>query len=329
MKGRTTVPPPAASPRSGPVLGVALLLSTALASASCELSTVELAEVQDVVVAEVYLRPDQDFHQAFLHRTLGRDGVTARVDGASITVRGSDGRVVTFAPANDSSCLVPNGSDHARGTTGGIADTGSCYIAPNQGRVGPGQSYVLEIDLPDGRKLSGSTTVPGDYHITRPAAPICVLEESDIQLVWTRSQGAWAYQADAVFTGLAAGLAARGVADPPDTLRLLGLAAGGNDTTMAFPGDLGIFDRYQIDIEIMRALQQGLPEGARVDVVIAAADRNYVNWVRGGNFNPSGQVRISSLHGDGIGVFAALLGRTRRIETTAPRTEGTAWPRCE
>jgi len=40
---------------------------------------------------------------------------------------------------------------------------------------------------------------------------------------------------------------------------------------------------------------------------VAAADRNYVNAVRGGGFNPSGPVRVSSVVGDGIGTFGSLV----------------------
>jgi hypothetical protein len=60
-------------------------------------------------------------------------------------------------------------------------------------------------------------------------------------------------------------------------------------------------------------------------VVVAAADRNYVNWVRGGNFNPSGLVRVPSVRGDGTGVFGSIVAKTV-VLTTVP--ESTA-PACE
>jgi hypothetical protein len=47
--------------------------------------------------------------------------------------------------------------------------------------------------------------------------------------------------------------------------------------------------------------------------MISATDRNYVNWVRGGNFNPSGVVRVPSVGGDGIGVFASTVTRTFEV----------------
>lgn len=303
-------------------LSGALAGAVALGVLGCELTTVELADVADVVVAEVYLRAGADVHQAFLHRTFpGPDG-SLRVDGASIVVRGPGGEAFVFEPVADHGVCALNEL-----MPEGVA--GSCYTAPDQGRVVHGRSYDLEITLPDGRRLEGRTTVPAGFELVRPVPPTCVLEGTSLEFVWTRSEGAWAYQADALFTGLAPGLADRGVVDPPDTLRLLGLSIGANDTTMTFPGDFGVFDRYQLDLDVLLALQEGLPEGARADIVIAAGDRNYVNWVRGGNFNPSGQVRISSVTGDGVGVFGALVGRGRTVLAPGTELESGEWPACE
>ncbi|MBD0319449.1 MAG: hypothetical protein ICV87_03885, partial [Gemmatimonadetes bacterium] len=63
----------------------------------------------------------------------------------------------------------------------------------------------------------------------------------------------------------------------------------------------------QYDNAALTALQSGFPDGVSVHLVVAAADRNYVNGVRGGSFNPSGPVRVSSVTGDGVGVFGSLV----------------------
>jgi hypothetical protein len=318
----------------------AMLLMAVLAAtvAGCELTSVELADAADVVVAEVYLRagPGDPVQQAFLHRTVADPHGSLRVDDATILVRRADGRTLRFEPAPASGCLpvdvygpAGTGAGGDSGGSAGLDSAGSCYLADDPGFVLPGLTYHLAIDLADGRRIQGQATVPAAFQMVSPAAPACVLGGTSLELVWTRSAGTWAYQADARFTGLAEGLAARGVVDPPDTLRLLGLAVGANDTTLSFPQEFGIFDRFQVDLDVLRALQDGLPTGARADLMVAAADRNYVNWVRGGNFNPSGQVRISSLSGDGVGVFGALV--IRALEVGAPGGEGQAagWPVCE
>jgi hypothetical protein len=303
---------------------VALLVAgLVLAAVACELTSVDLTDTVDVVIAEVYLRPGEDTHQAFLYRTFPADGGSLRVDGATIVVRGARGEMLEFAPASrDDSC--------AEYDFAAAGDGGSCYIAMDpDGRVQAGRAYELEITLPDGRRLEGRTAVPAAFRIVRPASSGCVLESMALELIWTRSEGSWAYQADARFADLAAGLAARGVPDPPDTLRLLGLSIGASDTTMTFPRDFGVFDRFELDRELLLALQQGLPEGARAEIVVAAVDRNYVNWARGGNFNPSGQVRVPSVTGDGTGVFAGLVRRGLVVVAPGDRAEPNEWPSCE
>ena len=76
-----------------------------------------------------------------------------------------------------------------------------------------------------------------------------------------------------------------------------------------------MFDRFDDDLtEALAFLQQGLPEGiALTEVVIAAADRNYVNWERGGNFNPSGTIRVPSVHGQGTGVFGSIVPKSFQV----------------
>ncbi len=54
-------------------------------------------------------------------------------------------------------------------------------------------------------------------------------------------------------------------------------------------------------------------------MTVAAADRNYINGVRGGSFNPSGQVRISSVTGDGVGVFGSLVPLQAAVEAGPAR----------
>ena len=68
-------------------------------------------------------------------------------------------------------------------------------------------------------------------------------------------------------------------------------------------------DHLAAGADLAIRLQGGLPAGSTAELAITAVDRNYVNWARGGNFNPSGQVRIPSLSGDGTGVFGSTVGR--------------------
>jgi len=73
---------------------------------------------------------------------------------------------------------------------------------------------------------------------------------------------------------------------------------------------------------IGRAIAAALTQ-AGAAVTIAAADRNYVNWERGGNFNPSGAVRVASIRGGGTGVFGSMVPLTFTV------TVGGSQPACK
>jgi hypothetical protein len=85
-----------------------------------------------------------------------------------------------------------------------------------------------------------------------------------------------------------------------------------------------VFERFQYDSDLLLAIRDGFPDFTLVELVLAAADRNWVNSVRGGNFNPSGLVRISTVVGDGVGVFASL--NVERAVILVRRVTGL--PRC-
>ena len=287
-----------------------------VALTACDLTSVEEIASTDVIVAEAYLRPGGT-QQVFLYRTLpGKDG-SLRVDGATVelaapAVAGGERRArleETAAEVCAASELLQAGS------------SGTCYLGLFA--ASPGGTYALEITTEDGRRLMGTTTMPEAFEILQPAADTCAAGEQAFEVVWSRSEGAWSYQIVARFSGLAEGLAGRGVEDPPDELELTGLAIGAADTTIVFPTEFGVFDRFSVDRDVLLALQQGLPSGAAADIVVAAGDENLVNWVRGGNFNPSGQIRVPSITGDGTGVIASLT--TRRF-TVLGQTPG--YPTC-
>jgi hypothetical protein len=296
--------------------GPAILLAPILlAAAGCGVTSTEVVEAEDVLVVEAYLRVDAPFQEVLLYRSLPGENGSLRVDGATVRLISGAADTLPMAPASGTGCI--GASPFPEGQAGSCYATGA---AP--GFVLPGMTYTLSVTALDGRRLEGTTTVPGSFRIVRPAADPCSVPEGAAELVWTPAERAWSYQAAARFTGLASGLEQRGVENPPDTLELVGLAIGA-DTTIAFPEEFGVFDRFSLPRDLAVALQQGLPDGASADIVVAAGDRNFVNWVRGGNFNPSGQVRIPSVTGDGTGVVASLVVRRRTILTD------TSIPVCE
>ena len=293
-----------------------VLLVAGFVLAGCALEEVELATPEDVIVAEVILRARDSTQVAWLHRTRSASG-DPTVANATVDVRGPTG-VVTFAPAPDTSCLM------SRANTP-IATQGSCYrSAANALPVTPGQTYQLTIRA-GARVLTGTTTVPQDFEMVRPSVTTCLLPPfTNLELVWRASPNAWVYASEANLRGIRNALSPHGVTVDRDPLRLFGLSISSADTTLAFPREFGLFDRFDEDLtEALAFMQRGLPPNVLTDVIIAAADRNYVNWERGGNFNPSGQVRVPSIRGDGSGVFGSLVPRTFRI-----RMDNTSLPPC-
>ncbi|CAA9308270.1 MAG: hypothetical protein AVDCRST_MAG68-1029 [uncultured Gemmatimonadetes bacterium] len=290
----------------------ALLLPALLAG--CELTEVTIEPGEEVVAVEAVLRTDTDIQGIILHSSLdGRDvrGVT----GAHVTVTGN-GR--TFVFEEEGTDCYHFSATYFRERPGSVNAT--CYQSLREDGfwLTAGQEYRLRVDLPDGRVIQGRTRVPGTFALTglpfvrtqrmRGVAECAVPPGTLQRLSWSRADSAWSYIAPIRIFGIRAALARDSVvAEIPDPLELVGLAISEEDTDIILPSEFGVFDRFQYDSEALAALQQGFPEGVLVELMVAAADRNYVNAVRGGRFNPSGPVRISSVAGDGVGVFGSLV----------------------
>jgi hypothetical protein len=300
----------------------ALALVTAT---SCELREITIADAKDVVIAELVLRAGEPLQTAYLHRT-STQGISPVVPDAQIAVRDeASGDEILYAVGADSLCL-----DDA--PLNGV-QSGTCYaarVAP--AAIRPGARYTLRIELPGGRVMTGTTDVPGAFDILVPkalsgvgvsAATPCRLEPgTSMEITWSRSAGASVYITEGRLRNIRQALRDAGNdVEGNEPLDLIGLSISAADTTLKIPGELGLFDRFDDDLlPILLIIRDGLPPNVDATVVVAAADRNYVNWVRGGNFNPSGLVRVGSIQGDGSGVFGALVQHRLFISTrTADR----------
>lgn len=282
-------------------VGRAIVVITAAAApvlSGCDLRVITIEEPEEMVVVELLLRADDPEQFAWLHRTGGSSD--RRVPDAHIVVSSAQG-AIEFSPISVSSCLEDRPADEL---------AGSCYVALTDTlRIEPGSTYQLRITLPGGKTLTGVTTVPEQFAIREPADRVCSVEpHTNFELVWTQSATAWIYAAETELVGIRPPLQLIGIDVPRDPLPLFGLSAARNDTSIALPREFGLFNRFDPDVtEALVVLQQGLPPGVVARTHIAAADRNYVNWVRGGSFNPSGTVRIPSVFGAGTGVFGSLV----------------------
>lgn len=308
--------PRSASSRKTPVrLALALTLAV---SSGCSLTDVTTTAAEDIVVVEALLQqragvgfsPIPARLSVFLHRTVqGQGGLSEPVDGADVLVLRPDGTVVELRPAERGDCVV----------SAPINGTGSCYVATvdDTRSIRPGERLELTVQTARGEMMEAVSTVPGAFDLaTVEDGGTCRVEPDDpLEVVWSPSEGSWTYFNEIRIVGLPDALSDLGDIEIPDPLFLVGLSISAADTTIVVPNEFGILDRFDLDQPLTVALQQGLPEGSEAIVSIGAVDRNYVNWVRGGSFNPSGQVRIPSVRGQGTGFFGTGLVRGFEIRT--------------
>ncbi len=291
----------------------------------CELREVSLVRPEGFLVGEAYVLVGDGDDQVtvFLHETVGT-GDPAVLASASVRVRVAQILELILEPQFPEVCLMPGAAEGVKG---------ACFAAGPEidGMIRPGDRVEVEISLKDGRSLRGSTVLPGELHLLQPRnTPLCALPPGrHLPLVWGRAAGAWAYSAESSIWGLRKALEGRGVEVEKDSVALQGLAVSEKDTVIVFPREFGIFSRVQLQREVALALQEGLPRGSAAVITLAALDRNYVNWVRGGNFNPSGPVRVPSLRGDGTGVVASAVRRSLGVVGSEPRfIPGALLPPC-
>jgi Domain of unknown function (DUF4249) len=301
----------------------AAALALALLAAGCELTDVTTEPGQDLLVVEAVLRTDVERQEILLHRTLaGR--VVEGEPGATVTVTDAAGTVRTFRPGGVCARIDPLYEE-----ADSLDFRGTCYTSDPEPVldapwVVPGGEYTLRVETPRGEVAAARTVVPGFFTLAglpdtgaSGTLPWCTIPpETPLPLAWSPAEGTWSYVAQATIRGLSDALAPRGI-EAPEPLELRGISVSQADTTIVFPTEFGVFERFEYEQELLLAIREGLPEGVLVNLAVAAAERNWVNGVRGGSFNPSGPVRVSSVVGDAVGVFGALVVRRVRIDVTA------------
>jgi hypothetical protein len=85
------------------------------------------------------------------------------------------GAVVTLSDGTNSSTLPPNRTPGrcSYQVYGGQQDSalvGGCYAGPVTGGVRAGVTYSLDVQLPDGKRIHGTTTVPAPPNLRSPAS---------------------------------------------------------------------------------------------------------------------------------------------------------------
>jgi len=291
-----------------------LCLAALAALAGCDLEEITIVEIEDVVVAEIYVNlaedPNENVIRAYLHHTVNAPGSAGGdLSNALIVVRRPDGLNLTLVEDNLDACL-----DSLPTTGSGVSFLADPAQTPN---LSPGDQLEVEVTFEDGGTLLGAALVPSSFQIVGNPTT-CRLDPNTLLPVrWSRSEGAWAYYNETSILGLPDALEPEGIVVVEDPLHLLGLSISDQDTTIVFPSEFGVFDRFDLDQDLSTRLQDGLPDSTTAEVSITAVEGNFVNWARGGNLNPSGQVRVPSLRGDGTGVFGATVSRRFFVSSSA------------
>ena len=295
------------------VLGLALLIQ------GCELVETATAVLEDVIIAEVYVHVGQPkagrtMAYAFLHRTVV-GSLSRPVPGAAVVLTLEDGERFTLEEREAAACYSPSTrTGEGNEEVVGEPEFGTCYyLETGAGTFLPGAAVTLDIALPDGGGLAGLTTIPEDFRILIPSSPACLLEPRTVlEPVWTNAGGARAYVNESLVYGVGDAIDFDGFrAD--DAVELIGVTASEADTAVLFPDEYGAFSRFDLPVQISRALTGGLPPDTEAVVTITSVDLNYVNWARRGGFNPSGLIRRPSVGGDGTGVFGSSVTHSFRI----------------
>jgi hypothetical protein len=297
--------------------------AAALALSACTIADVTVAPGDDRLVVEAVLRTDTRGQFILLHRGV-RSGVAEGEVDATVVVTRGDGVSIPFYETADPCYAIDSAYLQAEDP---VDIRGTCYASPRSlgNWVVPGATYDLSVRTLRGEEARGRTTVPGAFTLRgvsvsrlehEPALPCTLPPLTPLPLTWTQAAGAWGYIAPLRIWGLSRVLP--DTFNAPDPLQLVGVSVSAADTSLVLPGEFGVFDRFDYDQNLLRLLQTGLPAGTTARVVVAAGDRNYINGVRGGSFNPSGPIRISSIVGDGVGVFGSLAPLTTILEVGTP-----------
>ena len=280
-------------------------LTAAAMLVGCNIEEITIVKIEDVIIAEIYVNlnedPTENEVRAYLHHTVGAPEGVDELPSAQVVVRRSDGLTLNLAENVLEACIdtLP--------TTG----SGVCFLAnPAQTpSLSPGDLLEVEVTFVGGGTLLGATRVPSAFQVDGMPTACRLNPNTLLPITWSKAEGAWAYLNETSILGLPDALKPEGIVVEDDPLELLGLSISDQDTTIVFPSEFGLFDRFDLDQNLSTRLQSGIPDSTTAEVSITAVEGNFVNWQRGGNFNPSGQVRVPSLRGDGTGVFGATVNR--------------------
>jgi Domain of unknown function (DUF4249) len=246
-----------------------------LAAATACIETTSLEPDANTLVVHAVLDPGVQHQLIVVQTTTGELAAQRQVTGAVVTIATPDGRTLTAVERRDTAAVTGNGTPERfvpfpRVTTIYDLDVGGAGLIP-------GGTYQLRVVAPDGRTVTGRTTIPNAVPSTS-AAPTQTFDRTrdTVSLQWSRVAGARSYQ---VFVRSTAGS--------------YSLFA---DTSVVLPGNAQRLDNGE-DVFERRLAHQ---------LAVIAVDENYFDYYRSTSDLFTATGLIMHLHG-GIGVFGSVV----------------------
>ena len=245
-----------------------LVLAASVGATACSETTV-LSPNANTLVVHAVLDPAVQHQIIVVQTTTGAVEAQRQVTGAVVTITAPDGRTLTAVERRDTAAVTACCSFPAVTTIYDV-DVGSAGLIP-------GGTYQLRVVAPDGRTVTGRTTIPTAVPSTAPAPTLTIDRARDtVSLQWPRVAGARSYQ---VFIR--------------STRREYSIFA---DTSVALPGTAQDIDGEPV------AFVSGLTH----QLAVIAVDENYFEYYRRTSDLFTGAGLVMHLVG-GVGVFGSVV----------------------
>jgi len=246
----------------------ALVLSATTAMTAC-VETMPVSPDANTLVVHAVLDPGVQHQLIVIQATTGALLAQKQVTGAVVTIATPSGRTLTAVERRDTTAVTGN-VPFSRVTTIYDVDAGSTGLIP-------GGTYRLRVVSPDGRTVTGQTTIPDAVRSTAaPPAQTIDRDRDTVSLAWPRVAGARSYQ---VF-----------VHSKDDSYSVFA------DTSVKLPGT----------VRVQTSGDHVFDRGVSYTVAVIAVDENYFDYYhRTSNFSTATGL-VMHLEG-GIGVFGSVV----------------------
>jgi hypothetical protein len=246
------------------------VLAAAAAGLSACIETTSVSPDANTLIVHAVLDPGVQHQIIVVQTTTGAVAQQRQVTGAAVTIATPDGRTLTAVERRDTASVVGLLS-MPKVTTIYDVDVGGAGLIP-------GGTYQLRVVVPDGRTVTGRTTIPiAVPSTTTPPTRTIDRDRDTVSLQWSRVAGARSYQVFILSTANAYSLFVA-------------------DTSVVLPGTMQVLDNGE-DVFERRLSHQ---------LTVSAVDENYFDYYHRTSDFLTATGLVMHLDG-GIGVFGSVV----------------------